>query len=321
VWSGDVAARWGNLRDQISAGVNLSLSGIPNWTHDIGGFSVEDRYAKQAPAALDEWRELQVRWFQFGAFSPLFRSHGEFPLREIYELGKDDPRTYDALAAYDRQRYRLLPYIYTLGADTWFHDGTIMRGLVMDFAADRRTWRVDDEYMFGPAFLVAPVTEYRARERQVYLPAGASWYEWRTGALHRGGRTIEAAAPLAEMPLFVRAGSVVPTGPVRQFADDRPDAPVTLLVYPGADGHFSLYEDDGTSRRYLDGAWSRIPLAWDEAARTLTIGPREGSFAGMQQRRTFLVRWMRPGRALDWNGEPDATVTYDGAARRVTMPR
>jgi alpha-D-xyloside xylohydrolase len=309
------------LRDQISAGVNLSMSGIPNWTHDIGGFSVEDRYSKQDPAAQDEWRELQVRWFQFGAFSPLFRSHGEFPLREIYNLGKDDPRTYEALAAYDRQRYRLLPYIYTLGADTYFHDGTMMRGLVMDFAADKRVWTIDDEYMIGPAFLVAPVTEYKTRSRKVYLPAGVSWYEWKTGALHPGGQTVEAAAPLADMPLFVRAGSIVPTGPVRQFAADQPDAPVTLLVYPGADGRFSLYEDDGTSQQYLKGAWSRISLAWNEASRTLTIGPREGAFPGMQQRRTFLVRWMRPGRALDWDVAADATVAYDGAAQHVTMPR
>jgi alpha-D-xyloside xylohydrolase len=321
VWSGDVAARWSNLRDQISAGVNLSMSGIPNWTHDIGGFSVEDRYSKQDPAAQDEWRELQVRWFQFGAFSPLFRSHGEFPLREIYELGKDDPKTYEALAAYDRQRYRLLPYFYTLGADTYFRDGTIMRGLVMDFAADKRAWTIDDEYMFGPAFLVAPVTEYNARSRKVYLPAGASWYEWRSGALHAGGQTVEAAAPYDDMPLFVRAGSIVPTGPVRQFVADQPDAPVTLLVYPGADGRFSLYEDDGTSQQYLKGAWSRIPLAWDEASRTLTIGAREGAFPGMEQRRTFLVRWMRPGRGLEWDAAADATVAYDGAAQHLTMPR
>jgi alpha-D-xyloside xylohydrolase len=321
VWSGDVAARWNNLRDQISAGVNLSMSGIPNWTHDIGGFAVEDRYSKQDPAALEEWRELQVRWFQFGAFSPLFRSHGEFPLREIYNLGKDDPKTYEALAAYDRQRYRLLPYIYTLGADTWFKDGTIMRGLVMDFAADKRAWTIDNEYMFGPAFLVAPVTEYKARNQLVYLPAGASWYEWKSGALHEGGQTVEANAPYDDMPLFVRAGSIIPSGPVRQFAADQPDAPVTLLVYPGADGHFSLYEDDGTSQQYLKGAWSRIPFAWDEAAHTLAIGPREGSFPGMRQQRTFLVRWMRPGRALDWDAPADATVAYGGAAQRVTMPR
>jgi len=319
VWSGDVAARWSNLRDQISAGVNLSMSGIPNWTHDIGGFSVEDRYSKQDPAAQDEWRELQVRWFQFGAFSPLFRSHGEFPLREIYNLGKDDPKTYAALAAYDRQRYRLLPYIYTLGADTYFHDGTIMRGLVMDFAADKRAWRVDDEYMFGPAFLVAPVTEYKARSRKVYLPAGTSWYEWETGRAHQGGQTIETAAPLADMPLFVRAGSIVPTGPVRQFAADQPRAPVTLLIYPGADGHFSLYEDDGTSQQYLKGAWSRIPLGWNDNSHTLTIGAREGSFPGMQQRRTILVRWMRPGRALDWDAPPDATLGYAGTAQSLTM--
>jgi alpha-D-xyloside xylohydrolase len=301
--------------------VNLSLSGIPNWTHDIGGFAVEDRYGKQDPAAQDEWRELQVRWFQFGAFSPLFRSHGELPHREIYELGKDDPKTYDVLAAWDRQRYRLLPYIYTLAADTYFEDGTIMRGLVMDFAADTRTWTIDDEYMFGRAFLVAPVTEYRARTRRVYLPAGASWYEWKTGARHSGGQTIEAAAPLAEMPLFVRAGSIVPTGPVREFAADRPDAAVTLLVYPGADGRFSLYEDDGESREYRKGAWTRIPFAWDETTGTLTIGAREGSYSGMQRRRTFLVRWMQADRALDWHGSPDVEITYDGTPRRVKMRR
>ena len=319
VWSGDVAARWSNLRDQISAGVNLSMSGIPNWTHDIGGFSVEDRYSKQDPAAQDEWRELQVRWFEFGAFSPLFRSHGEFPLREIYNLGKNDRTTYDTLAAYDRQRYRLLPYIYTLGADTYFKDGTIMRGLVMDFAADKRTWTIDDEYMFGPAFLVAPVTEYKARDRKVYLPAGANWYEWKTGALHPGGQTIEAAAPLSDLPLFVRAGSILPTGPVRQFAADQPGAPVTLLVYPGADGQFSLYEDDGVSQQYLKGAWSRIPLGWNDGSHTLTIGAREGAFPGMQRQRTILVRWMGPGRALDWDAPPDATLTYDGSAQSLTM--
>jgi alpha-D-xyloside xylohydrolase len=319
VWSGDVAARWENLRDQISAGVNLSMSGIPNWTHDIGGFSVEDRYSKQDPAAQDEWRELQVRWFQFGAFSPLFRSHGEFPLREIYNLGKDDPKTYDALAAYDRQRYRQLPYIYTLGADTYFADGTIMRGLVMDFAADKRAWTIDDEYMFGPAFLVAPVTEYKARNQLVYLPAGADWYEWKSGALHRGGQTVEANAPYDDMPLFVRVGSIIPTGPVRQFAADQPDAPVTLLVYPGADGQFSLYEDDGTSADYLKGAFSRIPFAWDEATRTLTIGSRQGSYAGMPPRRSIQVRWMRAGRPLDWDAPPDATVAYDGTAQTLTL--
>jgi alpha-D-xyloside xylohydrolase len=148
LWSGDVAARWDDLRDQISAGANLSLSGIPNWTHDIGGFSVEDRYSKQDPAALPEWRELYLRWFQFGAFSPLFRSHGEFPYREIPLVSAGDPAMREALIHYDRLRYRLLPYIYTLAARTWFDDGTIMRPLVMDFAADRRAWNVDDEYLF-----------------------------------------------------------------------------------------------------------------------------------------------------------------------------
>ncbi|HET7605875.1 MAG TPA: TIM-barrel domain-containing protein [Sphingomicrobium sp.] len=322
VWSGDVAARWDDLRDQISAGANFSLSGVPNWTHDIGGFAVEERYSKQDPKALDEWRELNTRWFQFGAFSPLFRSHGEFPRREIYELSHEGSPTYESMAWYDRLRYRLMPYIYTLGADTWFRDGTIMRALVMDFGADRNTWAIDDEYLFGPAFLVAPVTEYKARARKVYLPAGATWYDFYSGRSTEGGQTIDAAASYERMPLFVRAGSIVPTGPAIQHTGEDKGGPVTLNVYTGADGGFSLYEDDGTSRQYLHGQYSRIPLKWDEAAKTLTIGAREGNgYAGMPDKRVIDIRWMKPGtaRALSFDARPDASVTYTGAPVTVSM--
>jgi alpha-D-xyloside xylohydrolase len=322
VWSGDVTSRWDDLRDQISAGVNFSMSGVPNWTHDIGGFALEDRYTNQDPAHVAEWRELNLRWFQFGAFSPLFRSHGEAPKREIYEIASADPAMYRSMEWYDRLRYRLMPYIYTLGADAHFKDGTIMRGLVMDFPADRKVWGIDDQYLFGPAFLVAPVTEFKARERQVYLPAGTAWYDYYSGRSMEGGQTITAAAPYDRMPLFVRAGSIVPTGPAIQHTKEGQGGPITLHVYTGADGSFSIYEDDGVSRQYLSGAWSRIPLSYDEATKTLTIGAREGSYPGMPARRTIHIRWMKPStpRALAFDAMPDASVDYDGRTQNVRMP-
>ncbi len=321
LWSGDVAARWSDLRDQISAGVNLSMSGIPNWTHDIGGFALEDRYTKQDPGAVAEWRELNLRWFQFGAFSPLFRSHGESPKREIYEIAKDDKAMYDAMVAYDRLRYRLMPYIYTIAADTWHKDGTMMRGLAMDFAADRKTWNVDDEYMFGPAFLVAPVTVFEARSRDVYLPAGADWYDFATGAFAKGGQMIKAAAPRERMPLFVRAGSIVPTGAALQYTGEQPDGPIVLHVFTGADGEFSLYEDDGLSPAYKQGKFARVPVRWNEAAGTLTIGAREGSYDGMPDKRAISVRFYTPGKptAPDF-AESDLQFVYDGKEIVVRRP-
>jgi len=318
VWSGDVPSRWENLRDQISAGVNFSMSGVPSWSHDIGGFAHEDRYTDPKGKDLDEWRELNTRWFQFGAFSPLFRSHGEYPFREIYNLSAEGSPTYRSMEWYDKLRYRLMPYIYTLGADTYFKDATIMRGLVMDFAADKRTWGIDDEYLFGPAFLVAPVTEHKARERKVYLPAGASWYDFYTGAVVRGGKTITAAAPYERMPLFVRAGSIVPTGPAIQFTGNNTHSPLTVNVYTGADGSFSLYEDDGVTRQYLNGKHSRIPFTWNERTKTLTIGAREGSYSGMAGKRVIKLRWVRPGRPLSFD-VADRSLIYGGAPVRVRM--
>lgn len=315
VWSGDVAARWDDLRNQISAGVNLSLSGLPNWTHDIGGFAVEDRYSKRDPAALAEWRELNLRWFQFGAWSPLFRSHGEAPKREIFEIATGDPAMYDAMVATDRERYRLLPYLYGAAADTWWHDGTMMRGLVMDFAADRKTWTIDDEYMLGRAFLVAPVTAFKARSRQVYLPAGTGWYDWRTGVYAMGGRTITATAPRESIPLYVRAGSIVPTGPDVQYSGEQPDGALVLHVFTGTDGTYTLYDDDGTSEGYQKGERALVPIRWDEKARTLTIGARDGTFKGMPGKRALSVRFHVPGKAVapDFNEGPRRSYVYDGA--------
>jgi alpha-D-xyloside xylohydrolase len=321
VWSGDVVARWDDLRDQISAGVNLSMSGIPNWTFDIGGFSVEHRYEHPDAAALDEWRELNLRWFQFGAFAPLFRSHGEAPYREIYNLAPVGSDLYNALADYDRLRYRLMPYTYTLAGDTYQRDGTIMRGLVMDFPNDPKVWDINDQYMFGPAFLVSPVHAYKARSRPVYLPAGTGWYDFYTGQAYAGGREIEAQAPLNRMPLFVKAGSIVPTGPDVQWVGQKPDAPVMLFVYTGANGSFELYEDDGLSNSYARGAFSQIPIRWDERTRTLSLGARRGSFQGMRANRTFNIRWISGPRpdAADFSARPDQSVAYDG--RPVSVRR
>ena len=322
IWSGDVASRWDNMREQISAGINFSMSGLPNWSHDIGGYTMEDRFLKPKPADLDEWRELNTRWFQFGAFSPIFRSHGENIKREIFEMAPEGSPTYRSMVWYVRLRYRLMPYIYTLGADTYFSDGTIMRGLVMEFPADKTTWDVGDEYLFGPAFLAAPVTAYKARSRRVYLPAGTRWYDFYAGKSVAGGQTISAAAPYERMPLFVRAGSIVPTGRAIQSTSDAANGPVTLNIYTGADGKFSLYEDDGTSRQYLHAQYSRIPLTWDERTKTLTLGAREGSgYAGMPANRTINVRWMKPQtpRPLAFDAKPDATVTYAGRELSIRM--
>lgn len=322
VWSGDIVSRWDDLRDQISAGVNISMSGQANWTFDIGGFAVEKRYELQDPAHLEEWRELNLRWFQFGAFAPIFRSHGQFPYREIWNISPEGTPVYDSLVYYDKLRYTLLPYIYTLAGDVYHRDGIMMRGLAMDFPSDAKVRDINDEYLFGPAFLVAPVTKFKANRRDVYLPAGTTWLDFHTGKRHEGGQTIQADAPLARMPLFVRAGSIVPTGPVLEYVDQKPDAPLTIVVYTGADGTFSLYEDDGRSYGYEKGQFSRIPLSWNEASGELRIGAREGGFAGMQATRTIHVRWVSGPREDVGVLEPaaDATVQYDGKAVAVRRP-
>ncbi|HEY7888941.1 MAG TPA: TIM-barrel domain-containing protein [Steroidobacteraceae bacterium] len=315
VWSGDIAPRWSDLKDQIAAGVGFSLSGLPNWTMDIGGYQPESRYLNPDAQDLEEWRELNTRWFEFGAFCPVFRSHGQMPHREIYNLAPAGSQVYETLVYYDKLRYRLMPYVYTLAGNTWLDDSTIMRALEMDFASDPKVRDIADEYMFGPAFLVSPVYEYHARERQVYLPAGTLWYDFYSNRTFQGGQSIAAAAPLARMPLFVRAGSIVPVGPAIEYTGEKPDAPLTLLVYTGASGRFTLYEDQGTDLGYRRGQYATIPFSFDRATGTLTIGRRSGEFSGMQQKRTFQIRWLskhaRPGD--DFSAPADRTVVYAGA--------
>jgi alpha-D-xyloside xylohydrolase len=317
VWSGDIVSRWDDLHAQISAGVSIGYSGLPNWTFDIGGFALEGRYSTQrpTPADLDEWRELNTRWFQLGAFAPLFRSHGEFPFREIFNLAPQGSEVFDTLVWYDKLRYRLLPYTYTVAGDTYHRDGTIMRGLAMDFAADKAALDVRDQFLFGKAFLVAPVSSYKARERDVYLPAGADWYDFNSGKLLKGGQTVKAAAPLSRMPLYVRAGSIVPVGPEIQYSTEAPGAPITLYVFTGADGNFDLYEDDGVSYGYEKGQFSYIPMRFDAAKNTLVIGARSGSFTGMPEERVFRVRWIKDGGKApsELDAPTDMSVEYRGA--------
>ena len=322
VWSGDTASRWADLRDQIAAGIGYSISGLPNWTMDIGGYAPPSRYLHPDAANLAEWRELYTRWFEFGAFCPIFRAHGQPPLREIYSISPPGTKIYDVLASYDRLRYRLMPYIYTLAGDTWLRNGTIMQALEMDFPHDPRVRSIATEYMFGPAFLVSPVYRYRARRWSVYLPAGTSWYDFFTNRVYRGGRRVTVAAPLAQMPLFVRAGAIVPTGPAIQYTGERPDAPVTLEVYTGRSGRFTLYEDQGTNRSYLHGEYALVPISFEQASGTLTIGARTGSYPGMARAREFRIRCIGPGTLPgdDFRAPADQLVHYTGKTVRVRCP-
>ena len=331
VWSGDTAGEWNNLYDQISAGVSFSMSGVPNWTHDIGGYAQENRFqvgdvgdaqenrsvgnSVSTPADLKEWQELNLRWFEFGAFSPLFRSHGEVVKREIFNISPDGSDMRDAMVWYDKLRYRLMPYIYATASDTYFNSGTIMRGLVMDFENDAKVKDIKDQYLFGHDIMVAPVYSYGARSRSVYLPAGASWYNFYSGEKLTGGKSVDVSAPVTQIPLFIKAGAILPTGPVTQYVDEKPDAPLTLNVYTGADGTFSLYEDDGVSNAYAKGGFSRIPLSYNDKTGELTIGARTGGYDGMVANRTFHVRFITPGTSSSASFDDyDKDVAYSGAA-------
>jgi alpha-D-xyloside xylohydrolase len=277
----------------------------------------------QTSAAADEWRELNARWFEFATFIPLLRVHGELQPREMWNLGGgDDGPVYQAEVKFDKLRYALLPYIYSLAGAVTQDGSTIMRPLVMDFASDATARELVDQYMFGPAFMVAPVTTYKARTRSVYLPGSATWYDFWTGAEAPGGSSFDAPAPYDQIPLFIRAGSIVPTGPAIQYTGEKPADPITLWVYAGADGTFSLYEDEGTNYNYEKGDFSRIPITWNDAKNTLEIGPRQGSFTGMLAHRTFNVVVVNKGHAQAFGLTPPAgkTVSYDGTAVSVTMP-
>ncbi|SFQ64736.1 TIM-barrel domain-containing protein [Hymenobacter arizonensis] len=321
IWSGDIASRWEDFKNQIPAGLNFSLSGIPYWTSDIGGFAVERRYEKPNATDLEEWRELNARWFQYGAFCPLFRVHGQFPFREIYNIAPAGHPAYQSMLYYDQLRYRLMPYIYSLAGQAHHQHGTIMRGLMMDFGADPSVKNVGDEFLYGPSLLVAPVTDYRARSREVYLPAGTGWFDFHTGQYQAGGQKRTVEAPLERMPLFVREGSIVPFGPALQYAAEKVADPITLYVYTGRDAQFTLYEDENVNYNYEKGAFATIPLSYNEKTKTLTVGERQGTFPGMAAQRTFRVVWVGKNKpaAFDADAQPAATLSYSGSPVTARM--
>ena len=307
-WSGDIAANWETLRRQIPAGLNFSVTGQPYWTLDIGAFFVRKKpelwfWCGDYEQGVDDlgYRELYARWFQYGAFLPMFRAHGTDTPREIWRFGHPGEAVYDTLVKYLHLRYRLIPYIYSLAGQITHQAYTMLRMLPFDFRHDMDAYNIDDEYMFGPAFLVCPVTRpmYFAansvplqgveKNRLVYLPSGSDWYDFWTGKRYAGSQTILADAPLEIMPLYVRSGSIVPIGPAIQFTGDQPDAPIELWLYPGQDGTFTLYEDEGDNYNYEQGSFAMIHMAWNDSARQLTLEARQGSYPGMRVLKVFQV--------------------------------
>jgi alpha-D-xyloside xylohydrolase len=321
-WSGDITSTWTAMAKQIPAGLGFSIAGVPYWTQDVGGYAMQEKFsARQTkPADDEEWYELNTRWFEFGTFTPLLRVHGEARVREMWTMGGDQHPAYQAHLKFTRLRYRMFPYIYSLAGAVTQNSGTFMRPLVMEFPADTTARELNDEYMFGTAFLVAPVTSYQARQRSVYLPKGTIWYDFWTGAKAPTGQ-FDAPAPLDAMPVFVRAGSIIPFGPELQYIAEKPSDPITLYIYAGADGRFTLYEDERVNYNYEQGAFSQIPIEWNDAKHTLSIGKRQGSFAGMLRARTFQIVLVSPQRpsGFSFDPKPLQSVEYQGEAVTVKL--
>ena len=323
-WSGDIGTRWEDMRSQITAGMNYSLCGNPYWTMDIGGFCVENRYAnaqrfydrsRVETADLKEWRELQTRWYQFGTFCPLYRAHGQFPLREVWNIAPTDHPAYKSIVYYNRMRYHLMPYIYSLAGQAYLYSRTIMRGLVMDYSDDPVAGNVSDQYMFGPSLMVCPVYEYGATSRDVYLPEGKLWYDYYTDSVFAGGQTVVADAPYERIPLFVPSGAILVSGNDVNYVDEKPADVLTVDCYAGSEGRFMLYEDDGTSNDYKNGEFSVIPISFTENEHgfVVTIGLRMGTYK-VADKRKFKIRYHMPDRVVE--AEMDYT---DGRATRYYM--
>ena len=311
-WSGDISGDWLTFARQIRGGLNFSITGLPYWTTDTGGFFHPRNQYKSA-----DYNELLTRWFEWSTFCPILRIHGNGTATEIWNWL---PETQTNLIAFDQLRYRMLPYNYSVAWKITSESYTAMRPLVMDFPKDKNVLPIADEYMFGPAFLVSPVTTPQVMSRDVYLPAGTGWVDFWNGQTLVGGGMVTANAPVNIMPLFVRAGSIVPLGPVVQYAMEKPADPIELRVYRGADGQFTLYEDEGDNYNYEKGKYATIPISWNEARHTLEIGKRVGSFPGMLKERTFNIIWVSPnhGAGISVTEKPDAVVHYTGKAVTVS---
>ncbi len=330
-WSGDIATRWEDMRAQMTAGLNYSMAGLPFWGMDQGGFCVENRYVAaqqefdktgKENADLEEWRELQARWNQFGCFVPLYRAHGQWPLREVWNIAPADHPAYKTIVAYDKLRYRLMPYLYSMAGMVHLKDYTMMRGLVMDFNGDDKVLNIKDQWMFGSALMACPVGEYQKYSREVYLPKQKGWYDFYTGAYHAGGQTIVADAPYDKIPVFIPEGAILPIGPEMQWSDEKKPELIDLYVYAGKDGSYTLYEDEGTNYNYEKGKYAVIDFKYDDARKQVTIGARKGSFDGMLQKRRFNIILVDQKKQQGVNlakSPKGKVVKYSGQAMTVKL--
>ena len=338
MWSGDVNSSWDMLRKQVPAGLSFSLTGNPNFNTDIGGFFC-NAYNTMGPASAPknpQFQELYVRWMQYGLFCPVFRSHGADAPREIWQFGQKGEPVYDAIEQMIRLRYRLIPYLYSTAWQVTSNNDSYLRPLFSDFAADKRVWDMTDEFMFGRSILAAPILDPQYTEEKIirtdamtgwdrkslniqhstlnidwtatktaskYLPKGATWYDFWTNKCYKGGQNVTLETALNRVPMFVRAGSILPLGPEMQYVGEKAWDHLELRVYPGADGSFTLYEDEGDSYNYEQGAYTTITFQWNDRARQLTIGDRQGRYEGMIQNRQFtLVLPDGTSRQVDYNG-------------------
>lgn len=337
-WSGDVVASWDEMKNQIPSGLNFSLCGIPFWNTDLGGFFYWEFEQNPKNPAI---QELQTRWMQWGTFMPLMRNHCSSPMvSELYEFGKQGDWAYDAMIKAIKLRYRLLPYIYSTAGDCVQNSGSMMRALVMDYAADKKASRLNDEYLFGRNILVKPVTDplytWKDKEKKghtiypdvrkaaapvnVYLPKGNKWYDFWSNTQYEGGQDIQRLCPIDIMPVFIKAGTILPFGPEVQYSSEKPWDELEIRVYPGADGSFTLYEDEGDNYKYEKGKFSEIQFVWNEADRTLNIAPRKGSYKGMLQHRRFhIVLVDANSGAGDQPMQANKSVEYDGKAVKIQL--
>jgi len=319
LWSSDVTTTFNALRNQIPQGINACVSGIPYWTSDIGGY-----ISRTSPDGIPDWsqpemRELFTRWFQFGTFSPIMRIHGKGE-RALFSNNWDD-NTKAILLKYDKLRYRLLPYTYSLAGRVTNDNYTIMRSLAFDFRGDKNVYSIPDQYMFGPAFLVNPVTAQGKTIRNVYLPASTKWFDFYTGKQYDGGQSIESAAPIDIIPLYIKAGSIVPMGPVLQYATEKPANNIELRIYPGANGQFVYYEDENDNYNYEKGASATFKFTWNDKTRQLTISDTKGSFNGMIKKHTLNVVLVNEdhGAGTDAIAKADKVVSYTGKTITVKI--
>jgi alpha-D-xyloside xylohydrolase len=318
--------------DQVTFGQSWSATGDPYWTNDIGAFFVRKGWAWYGAGdyqkGVDDlgYRELYTRWFQFGAFLPMFRSHGTDTPREPWRFGEPGTPFYDSITDMLRLRYRLIPHIYSIAGAVTQKGSSFIRPVAFEFPNDLKTHDLKTQFLFGKEILVNPVLKPMyygvnstpiadaPKTSPVYLPSGAEWFDFWTGKKSNGGQTLDANAPISRIPLYVRAGSIIPLGPDQQYASEKPADPIELRIYPGANSYYSLYEDEGEGYSYEKGVYSTIPIEWNEKTQTLTIGARKGTFPGILDHRTFRIVWVgdNHGAGIAPEENADSVVNYVG---------